>query len=523
MPINVYLVLSLFGRATTSAPGATALPAGVEPALWLTVQPYVLAADFASWIARARTPGALAYELLQSAMGGLSPNDIATMVPVPLPPDVLLTARRFTEFGTAAEAPAGPDLRNDRTGMVISHPAGFQADNVHPGKAGQVIAPEALPYAEAYFDQLEKFAADNGTDPVAMQQLQQMLAVNFEGGGVRRLRASTVQQQDAVELFDLEPRVMPDGLDPQGLRTVGVTSACGLMLRLDHDIGFAGLRNVDGLRRYLQQPGDPAPGTAVAMASTDDEFQFLVQYFAAIDPANPIIDPSTLWRAGIQPDAASRVYVLPHRTALAPSTFCFGAGGTDARTLFRRAPGSASRADTPASVSMSEIEDVGLFYGRTSPTETPPAAPASIQVGFYEMLQARLVPNRASTASANGPALWRLVPLPTARPRFVEFFTNLARSAPADAWPAGLTVHDTTGKRIETAGSLLESGYAGSHVLPWDDVDHVDATTLAPFATLLPTVLFWFAPPLVGTGTATSKALDVTLVRQSSTRHHGRS
>jgi hypothetical protein len=499
MAVNVYLLLTLFARTQTVPPA----PAGEEPALWLTAQPLVRPEDFEAWITTATTPGALTYQLLE---GSDAQGDAADLIPVPLPPGVSVTLRRLASGGTTS---VGSDIFNDRTGVVISDPAGFQSDNVNPAKTGQ-IPPTATAYAQAYFDLLADIHGDPGYNAGL---LQQMLVLNFMGGSVRRFRDSTVTNQDAVSLFTLVPRVLPPGLDarPGTLRTVGLTSACGLMVRLDKDIGFQQLRTVDTIELYLRlAPTDPLPGTKITI--TPNEQGYLKAYFAAIDPNNPVPSPSTFWKTSVLPDAVTRVYVLPHRTGLAPSVFSFATGDGDQRTLFRR---DLNRADAVVSANtslLSEIESIGLFYRRSTATEPVPSQPSAINIRFYELLQARLVAYRSSTAAQASPSLWQLVPLPSDRARFVSLFQSLASGGTPSVWPAQYTIHNRSGLRIEAAAGFLEAGFVGSYLLPWDDAGNADPTTLATTASSLPTVLFWFAVSVTGTSVSTVNGLDVTII-----------
>ena len=500
MTVNVYLLLTLFARTQTQPPAA----AGEEPALWLTVQPFIEPDDFETWITTATTPGALTYQLLADSP---AQGDAAKLVPVPLPPGVSLTLRRLTNMGTTI---VGPDIFNDRTGVFIIDPAGFQRDNVNPLKTSQ-RNPTASPYGQAYFDQLTEIHGDPGYDAGV---LQQMFLLNFVGGSVRRFRDSTVSDQDKVNLFTLVPRVLPPGLsDGLGsIRTVGLVSACGLMLRLDKDIGFQQLRTVDTIELYLRlTTAEALPGTRINIPP--DEQAYLRAYFAAIDPNNPVPSPSTFWQATILPDALTRVYVLPHRTALASAPFCFATNRGDQRILFRRDIRRADDITVANTALLSEIESIGLFYRRSTATDPQPSGPPSINIRFYELIEARLVAYRSSTAAAGSPSLWQLVPLPKDRVRFVSLFNSLTTTGGASApWPTQYTIHDRFGFRIEAAAGFLETGFVGSYLLPWDDAVNTDPTSLVSGASSLPTVLFWFAVPVSGTGITIDKGLDVTLV-----------
>lgn len=507
MAIDCYLHVSLFCRTPTNLPLSPA-PA-LEPALWMIVQPYVPLVGLADWIRlvsqnRDDTSAVVTHKFLDD----LKLFDSEKLKPVILPPDVSLVLARIDAGGNTV----GQVLLNDRSGVELSDVAGFERDNMNPEKiGGSVKKPLAGPYSAGFVAQL----ADLLDHQQNTDSLVDWLTMSFAVSTTRRLRPSTVRRQDAVHLFEVAPRLIPQELNPgtgEPIRTVSMLSMCGHMLRLDAGIGFDGMRAIDSVALSLRRnPGSIRPTEPIPL--NGDEAHYLRALFQDVDlAAKPLPDPPQRWTASFDPEIARRVYVLPHRTGLVPRKLRFDTAGGGERTLFLRSDDKAGRGGSP--MLMSEIEDLGIYVSEGGP---PPSGPPSIDARFHETLRARLLPYRsATTAGAARPrGLWQLAPEPEDRERFVALFTGQAHTEPT-RWPASWTIHGPDGGRIVRSNRALESCFVGNHLLPWDDVKMMDPATMQPRSGhSLPTVLFWFedlSPGQVPVGPGQSTALEVTLV-----------
>ena len=501
MAITVYLHLSLFVRTLSNI----VQPSGSEPALWLTVQPYIVQADLARWIASldsgqnlspVDTSDILSYQVLDCTTYSRIGD---SLIPVLLSPDVSLTVRRMKD----AQTQLGSDITNDRGAVNIVSPLGFTKDNVRPEKrqGDKISQPPAAPYRVAFMNQISQLSRG-----IEQSSLIAWLRLHFEISSTRRIRNATVGNLDKVNLFEVKSRLLPDSLgnDPSDpMREVSLLSMCGHMIRLDQSIGFGGLRQLNTFTVSLSR-AQAAKVPEIPLPLPDEENQYLASFFATIDPqANGLSSPTSIWQAQLLPDIAKRVYVNAHRSSLLEDAFTFAPGNHDVRTLFRT--GSTKKNTGPVAY-LSEVECFGIYY----PASAGEPPEINLSLCFYEMLALQLKRYRSTTADSQGKILWQLAPLLDSRKRFIEFFSPATNNGATAVWPEAFSLHNMDGKRLETSGALFDSGYIGSYVFAWDDVENVDAETLLPdLRNIAPTVLFLGAESL-----SSKAALDVYLVVQ---------